>query len=159
MALSAVSLSISATWAGNPSWAAARDSEESGSDLQSDGNGEPKTTAKWQLTTEKITNLSIWAYPKATLLYNGEVLNSDARIINGTTYVAHRSFINETTKMTVSYNSQTKTLTVKGGGLDLSVTDGSNVIYANGRTLFTMTPAVIMNNGRMYIPYRPLYVP
>jgi N-acetylmuramoyl-L-alanine amidase len=73
-------------------------------------------------------------------------------MINGMVYVALRAFINATTDMTVTYHSSKSTLNIKGKNFEMDVIDGSNVIYANGRTLFSMTPSVIMTNGRMYAP-------
>lgn len=75
-------------------------------------------------------------------------------MINGAPYVALRSFIDELGNMTVTYNSQIRTLNVKGAGLEMDVIDGGNVIYANGRMLFSMSPSVIMTNGRMYAPLK-----
>ena len=85
---------------------------------------------------------------------NGALIDVDARMINDTAYVAVRGFIETATDMKVTYYSASRTLNVDGNGLAMSLTDGSNVIYANGRTLFSMTPSVIMNNGRMYAPLR-----
>ena len=112
----------------------------------------PLSFERYELSVSKIYNKSIWAYSSASAALNGKALTSDVRMINGTPYVALRSFINETTNMTVTYKSQAKTLNIKGQGFEMDVIDGSNVIYANGRTLFSMSPSVIMTNGRMYAP-------
>lgn len=107
---------------------------------------------RYELSVSKVHNKNIGAYSAVSLTYNGERLSSDVRMINGVPYVALRSFINETTNMTVTYKSTARTLNVKGTGFEMDVIDGSNVIYANGRTLFSMTPSTIMTNGRMYAP-------
>ena len=107
---------------------------------------------RYELSVSKIYNKNAGAYASFRITYNGARLSSDARMINGVPYVALRSFINETTDMTVTYKSAAKTLNIRGTGLDMDVIDGSNVIYANGRYLFSMTPSVIMTNGRMYAP-------
>lgn len=112
----------------------------------------PIAFERYELSVSKIYNKSIWAYSSVAATLNGKQLASDVRMINGTPYVALRSFINETTDMTVTYKSQAKTLNIKGKGLEMDVIDGGNVIYANGRTLFSMSPSVIMTNGRMYAP-------
>ena len=39
-------------------------------------------------------------------------------------------------------------------GLTMLVRDGGHVVYANGRALYTLTPAVVMSDGRMYLPIR-----
>ncbi len=107
---------------------------------------------RYELSVSKIYNKNLWAYSGAEARLNGKRISADVRMINGAPYVALRSFINETTDMTVTYKSGTKTLNVKGAGFEMDVIDGSNVIYANGRTLFSMSPSVIMTNGRMYAP-------
>ena len=107
---------------------------------------------RYELSVSKIYNKNAGAYASFGITYNGRRLSSDARMVNGVPYVALRSFINETTDMTVTYKSASKTLNIRGAGLDMDVIDGSNVIYANGRYLFSMTPSVIMTNGRMYAP-------
>lgn len=112
----------------------------------------PIAFERYELSVSKIYNKSIWAYSAAVARLNGKKLASDVRMINGTPYVALRSFIDETTGMTVTYKSGTRTLNIKGQGFEMDVIDGSNVIYANGRTLFSMSPSVIMTNGRMYAP-------
>ena len=71
---------------------------------------------------------------------------------NSTTFVAIRKF---STSMywnaNVTYNSTTRTITVKTDKLTLSAKDGANYIIANGRYLFTSTP-IYLKNGRMYAP-------
>ena len=51
----------------------------------------------------------------------------------------------------VTYNYQTRTLTVKSDKLNMTATDGQNYIVANGRYLYTSSP-VFMKNGTMYAP-------
>lgn len=112
----------------------------------------PQAITRYELSVSKIHNKNVWAYSQAAATYNGKKLTSDVRMINGAPYVALRSFIGETTDMTVTYKSAARTLNIKGKGFEMDVIDGSNVIYANGRTLFSMTPSVIMTNDRMYAP-------
>ena len=107
---------------------------------------------RYELSVSKVYNKSTAAYSRLTISHNGRALSSDARMINGAPYVSVRGFINETTDMTVTYKSAAKTLNVRGGGFEMDVIDGGNVIYANGRCLFSMTPSVLMDNGSMYAP-------
>jgi len=107
---------------------------------------------RYELSVSKVYNKSVSAYSKLSATHNGSALSSDVRMINGAPYVSLRSFINELTDMTVTYRSAAKTLNVRGTGFEMDVIDGGNVIYANGRTLFSMTPSVIMTNGSMYAP-------
>jgi hypothetical protein len=109
--------------------------------------------AKEELKLKTIESKNIGSYRKIELYRNGELLKTDARLINGMTYVALRSFINETVPNSeVRYNSKTKTVTVSGTGLEITAVDASYVVEANGRALFTVSPSVIMTNGRMYVP-------
>ena len=112
----------------------------------------PVTITRYELSVSKIYNKNVWAYSNAEARLNGKKVATDVRMINGAPYIALRSFIDEVGNMTVTYKSQTRTLNIKGKGLEMDVIDGGNVIYANGRTLFSMSPAVIMTNGRMYAP-------
>lgn len=111
---------------------------------------------RYELAVSKIYNKNVSAYTKVGLTHNGKALNTDARVINGTTYVAVRSFFDELTNMTVSYISASRTVEIRGTGLEMDIIDGGNVIYANGRTLFSMSPSVIMTNGRMYAPLQSI---
>ena len=52
----------------------------------------------------------------------------------------------------VSHNTSTKTTSVSANGLVVSVTHGGYVMYANDRPLFSFSPALVMNDGNMYVP-------
>lgn len=123
---------------------------------EAEGEVSPRTSTqafeRYELSVSKIYNKNINAYSTVKIALNGKSLSVDTRMINGTVYVALRSFINATTDMSVTYYQSRATLNVKGKNFEMDVIDGSNVIYANGRTLFSMTPSVIMTNGRMYAP-------
>jgi len=107
---------------------------------------------RYELSVSKVYNKSVGAYSKIPLTLNGKALSTDTRMINGTPYISVRSFINELTDMTVTYNSAKRSLIIKGTGFEMEIIDGSNVVYANGRTFFAMTPSAIMSNGSMYAP-------
>lgn len=77
------------------------------------------------------------------------------RLLGDTTYVAVRDMA-EAYGATVSYHADTRCATVTLKGLTMTVTDGGYVIYANGRTLFTECPAVILSDGKLYAPIRPM---
>ena len=110
------------------------------------------STGNNEIKLQTVSSRYVGSFTKTYVYLNGKALNIDARIINGVTYVATRAFFESATSMKVSYNSSKRTLSVNGGGLSLEVTDNSHIVYANGRVLFTMTPSVIMSNGRMYTP-------
>ena len=117
-------------------------------------NDEPSAQAfdRYELSVSKVYNKSIWAYSSLSVSLNGYETGTDARMINGAPYIAVRSIADAVGGLTVTYNSQSRVLSLKGEGIEVDVIDGSNVVYANGRTLFSMTPSVVMSNGRMYAP-------
>lgn len=111
-----------------------------------------ETRSKTYLSVMGISNTNTRAYSSVPITRNGASLNLNSLIINGTYYIPLRNFINYTTNMSVSYSNVTKTITVSGGGLYLTASDGSYVVYANDRALFELTPARLMSDGKIYIP-------
>lgn len=109
---------------------------------------------RYELSVSKVYNKNVGAYSKLRANLNGAELSSDLRIINGMPYVDVAAFIGEVTNMKAEYKSASKTLNVKGLGFEMDVIDGSNVVYANGRTLFAMSPSALMSNGKMYAPLK-----
>lgn len=107
---------------------------------------------RYEVSVSKVYNRNVGAYSPISLSHNGSRLSSDVRMINGSPYVSVRSFIGEISNMTVTYRSAARTLNVRGSGFEMDVIDGGNVIYANGRTLFSMSPSALMSNGSMYAP-------
>ena len=83
---------------------------------------------------------------------DGERFEGNTQISNNTTYVGIRKFATSMYKdAKVSYNSSTRTLTVKTDKLTLTCKDGASYIVANGRYLYTESP-IYMKNGTMYAP-------
>ena len=117
---------------------------------------EPRVSAlafeRYELSVSKVYNKNVAAYSKLSVAHNYKTLSADARMINGAPYIALESFIGETTGMTATYRSASRTVNVRGTGFEMDVIDGGNVIYANGRCLFSMTPSAVMSNGKMYAP-------
>ncbi len=104
---------------------------------------------RYELSVSKVYNKNISAYKYISLKLNGKALSTDARMINGTQYIEVAGLVS-TLGLKAVYNN--KTLNVKGSGFEMDVIDGSNIIYANGRTLFSMTPNALMSNGKIYAP-------
>ena len=98
-----------------------------------------------------VSNKSVWAHQRLTVNVNNTTLGEVGLVINGITYLPLRAVANAL-GLSASYNSTTRTMTVSGGGLYLTATDGGFVTYVNDRPLFSFAPNVIMSNGRMYIP-------
>ena len=93
---------------------------------------------------------------EAIPLYYGERIPVDARLINGVTYVPLRAFASAVTSVTVSWNAAARRATLSANGLSLVASDGGYYITANGRYLYHESPAVILSNGTLYVPVRPL---
>ncbi len=93
---------------------------------------------------------------EAIPLYYGNRLSVDARLIRGVTYVPLRAFASAITGVSVSWNAAKRSATLSANGLSLVCSDGGYYITANGRYLYHDSPAVILSNGTLYVPIRPL---
>ncbi len=94
-------------------------------------------------------------HPKISLSIGGTALKESAYLINDTTYVPMRAAAT-LAGATVTFDDSTRTAYAKMQGLTLSCEDGGYIVYANERPLLTKTPAVILSDGRMYLPVRSL---
>ena len=101
---------------------------------------------------KSITNKNLWNYSRLTVSIGGTTLSVKGVVINGISYIPFRAAAAAISGSSYSYNSSTRTATMRAPGLEIVAGDGCYVTYANGRTLFNTTPNVIMSDGRMYIP-------
>ena len=99
-----------------------------------------------------IATKSLWAYSRPSVTVGNKTLAVQGVIINGVSYIPFRQAASAISGSTYSYDSKTRTATMKARGLEITAGDGCYVTYANGRVLFSTTPNVIMSDGRMYIP-------
>lgn len=74
---------------------------------------------------------------------------------NGTQYVPLREISNELGAESVIWNNNTKTATVRGKDLVISVTENKNYIIANGRYLY-VPELCRVDNGHMMLPANTL---
>lgn len=87
----------------------------------------------------------------------GEKFSGNVQVSNDATYVGVRKFATAMdSSAKVTYNSSTKTITIKTSKLTVEVKNGSNYIVANGRYLYFDKP-IYMHNGIMYAPILLLY--
>lgn len=105
-----------------------------------------------ELTLSAVRDKRTATYPAVTVSYRGTSLGAIGRRINGTVYLPLRTLMTRLSGARVVYDAKNRTLRATGEGHDISVTDGAYVLYAGGRPLFSMTPSVILNDGRMYVP-------
>ena len=102
---------------------------------------------------EGISNLSIYTHSARAIILNWKNTGITGRMINGEIYVPIRRFVEENVGgARVGYNASSRTITVTGGGHNISVSDGAYALYANGRVFFARTPSRIMSDGAMYVP-------
>ncbi len=99
-----------------------------------------------------ISNRNIWSYDRLSVTVGGKRLSVSGFEAGGVLYIPYRAAAAAISGSKYSYNSYTKTSTMRASGLEMTATDNCYVTYANGRTLFSTTPNVIMSDGRMYIP-------
>ena len=74
------------------------------------------------------------------------------RRINGEVYIPVRRFVEGVSTARATYNSASRTVTVSGGGYNISVSDGAYALYASGRVMFSATPSVLLDDGELYVP-------
>ena len=101
---------------------------------------------------KSITNKNVWSYTRPTVTVGNKTLSVNGIIIGGVVYIPFRQAASAIAGSTYSYDSSTKTSTMKANGLEITAGNGCYVTYANGSALFSTTPNVIMSDGRMYIP-------
>ena len=100
---------------------------------------------------KSISTKNVWNYSRPAVYINGAQLSVSGIRINDTLYVPFRVAAGAL-GASYSYNSSTRTATMTAPGLTVTSSDGTYCTYANGRVLFSVTPNVIMSDGRMYIP-------
>ena len=98
-----------------------------------------------------VKNKSLSSYERPTVNVQGKTLSVRGIVIGDTYYVPFRAMANALGAQ-YEYSSSTKTSTMKLGSLTLTASDGCYTSYANDRALFSISPTVIMSDGRMYIP-------
>ncbi len=102
-------------------------------------------------SVKTVSNKNVWAYSRKTVLIGGQALSIKGLQINGIEYIPFRQAANMI-GATYNYNSASASSTMRSASLTVSATAGNYVIYANDRPLFSLSPTVIMSDGRMYIP-------
>lgn len=110
------------------------------------------------VTPSKIVDITETRYPTIPIYkQGGGRLSVDGRLIDSTTYVPLRSFFEAYVKdAKLTYYASIRTAELSAKGLTVSARDGSHILYANGRCLYSDTPIKILSNGVMYVPIRML---
>ena len=102
-----------------------------------------------------VSDKRVSAHPRISVSVGGVALTESAYLINDTTYVPMRAAAT-ISGATVSFDGKTRTAYARMSGLELSCSDGGYIVYANERPILTRTPAIILSDGRMYLPIRSL---
>ena len=105
-----------------------------------------------------VTDTRVERYPRIPIYTEGgQRLSVDGRLLNSTTYLPLRSFFESFAPgAKLTYYASARTAELTGEGLTVSARDGSNILYANGRCLYSDMPIRILSDGTMYVPIRML---
>ena len=105
------------------------------------------------LGLSSVTDKNVSNYEAIDIYIGNNKLYDKALIIGDTKYIPLRSFVSiAMPSAKITYDSNSKTMTVRGNGLTISASGGAYVVYANDRALFELTPAVVLSDGKMYLP-------
>ncbi len=108
--------------------------------------------AKINYNLPGIYSTSIYSYTRLGINISGKSLLAPALYINDIYYLPIRDVVLALVPgATVNYNQTAKTVTVSANGLNITVSHGAYVLYANDRPLFSFSPAAVMSNGKMYV--------
>ena len=103
------------------------------------------------LSLNSIRSKRVGDYRGYSVSVRGTLLSVKALRINDSYYIPARAAANAI-GAAYSYDKSSGTSVMRLSGLTVSFTDGNYAVMANDRPLFSMTPSVIMSDGRMYIP-------
>ena len=109
-------------------------------------------------TPSTVTDIRVDRYPRIPIYTeDGTRLSVDGRLVNSTTYLPLRSFFETFSPgAKLTYYASARTAELTANGLTVSARDGSNILYANGRCLYSDMPIRILSDGAMYVPIRML---
>ncbi len=118
----------------------------------------PSLASTLSVKPPTVSNTDIYDHAAVPVyLPSGKRLDTDGRLISSTTYVPLRAFFAALLpEASITYRASTRTAKLSGGGLTLEASDGSHLVYANERCLYSDMPVRILSDGTMYIPVRIL---
>lgn len=86
------------------------------------------------------------------ILEGEKILNGEAYLISGITYIPLRSICDEMGDA-VEWDEKTRTASVRGINMEARVTEGKHYIEVNGRYFYCQNGNIIID-GRIYVPIR-----
>lgn len=98
-----------------------------------------------------VQGKNIISYKRFDVTISGKTVSVKGFTMNNVHYIPFRASANAL-GLSYTYDSKNKTSLMYGTNIALSATEGCYAVYANDRPLFSSSPVVIMNDGRMYIP-------
>ena len=107
--------------------------------------------AREYLSLSTIPTKNPSSYKRPSVRVGGKGLSVKGIIIGETEYIPIKDAA-EALGAKYSYDSKNGSAVISSGGLYMTVGTGCYVAYANDRVLFSLSPSVIMNDGRMYVP-------
>ncbi len=107
--------------------------------------------ARQYLSLSTPPTKNVWSYERPTVTVGGKSLAVKGLLVGKTDYIPIRAAA-EALGAKYSYDTKSSTATLSADGLYMTIGSGCYVAYANDRALFSLSPSVIMNDGRMYIP-------
>lgn len=107
--------------------------------------------ARQYLSLSTPPTKNVWSYERPTVTVGGKSLAVKGLLVGKTDYIPIRAAA-EAIGAKYTYDGRSATSTITANGLYMTVGSGCYVAYANERVLFSLSPSVIMSDGRMYIP-------
>jgi alpha-tubulin suppressor-like RCC1 family protein len=134
-----------------PKWSVPKLLPDFGSD--DSGAGQPQSQpSAGQQQGQPAAGQPAASGPATHVYLNGERLNFEAVVIQGSTMVPFRDLFGAF-NMSVDWNQQTKTVTAKKEGVTLQLTVGSTTSYVNGeKKELSVAPAAV--NGKTFVNLR-----
>lgn len=99
-----------------------------------------------------VTDKNVWSYKQIDVIIGGRYTSVRGLMINDVAYIPFRAAASTIDGSSYAYDESLGQSTMWAAGLSITAGNGCYVTYANGRALFSLSPNVIMNDGRMYIP-------
>lgn len=107
--------------------------------------------ARVELGLLPVSDKRVSAYSRVDVRYSDKLITSSALLIGGRAYIKTQTFA-DFIGAVYSYDSASRSATVKYGTLTLNVNDGAYVTYVNSRPIFSFSNSVVMSDGSFYSP-------
>ncbi len=110
-----------------------------------------RTVNRREKTLNTIKSKRMGNYRTLQIKINGKSVSAKGFYSRESYYIPFRALANAL-GFSYTYDSTTRTSYMSKSGASLVATDGCYTIYSSDRPLFSLSPVVIMSDGRMYLP-------